>query len=439
MKQVLVREMAEYDLRDLLGEDYCDTLCDELYKKSSVIKKNLGLRVEPISIRRVNGKRNIKFSLIAGVLSLKHVEIEIMPKFYNEDDLWRENLFTMIFWANNGRIEAQKSNNMKYTGRNMYDHIGRLYADELEYALRKEPIQIYKSTEDNSRFLRGRILITEEVRHVLASPGIVWYERDALDYENEYNYILKWCADFLLNHCKNRMIKNRLRIAGERIQKTVNYYDIPLMSKLPPQYSHYAKAIEIANNVALGTSMRHSKMGSVGYGYVVAMEVVYEKFIERILNSLCEFRNELKSQAQVSFPFAVSYGGKMPTYYTIPDNRLLMQGKAELLVDAKYKDNFKSGTRKKPVNSDVYQLFSSLVAHKCTKGILLSPCDIDEKEEIQYWCIDNNGKTYVICSLCINLRNISTKKAIDELRVRLLKYIDEVISFSANKDVLNGN
>lgn len=39
MKQVLVREMTEYDLRDLFEKDYCDALCDELYEKSRVIKK----------------------------------------------------------------------------------------------------------------------------------------------------------------------------------------------------------------------------------------------------------------------------------------------------------------------------------------------------------------------------------------------------------------
>ena len=107
MKQVLVRELQEYDLRELFGEDYTDDLCNELYEKSGVIKRRLGLHNDPIQIQRGNGRRQIKFSSIAGVLSLKHMEIEIMPKFYREDNLWRENLFSMILWANSGRIEAQ--------------------------------------------------------------------------------------------------------------------------------------------------------------------------------------------------------------------------------------------------------------------------------------------------------------------------------------------
>lgn len=439
MKQVVVRELTEYDPRVLFGDDYGSALCDDLYEKSSAIKKNLGLHFNPISIQRGAGKRSIKFSSIAGVLSLRNMEIEIMPKFYNEDDLWRENLFAMISWANSSRIEAQKSGNMKYANRSMYDHIGRLYAEELEYALRKEPILTYRSTEDHSRFLRGRILISEEVRHILSAPGIVWYERDALDYENEYNFILKWCADFLFHHCKSKLIKNRLRIIREAIPATANYYSIPVLSKLPPQYAHYAKVIEIANNVALGASMQHSKFGTVGYGYIVDTEVIYEKFIERILKSLQDIRSDFACQAQVSIPFAVSSDGKMPAYYTRPDNRILNLEKPEVLIDAKYKDNFKTGTRKKPINSDVYQMFSSLVAHGCTKGILISPCDIDEKEGSQYWNVDNNGENYVICSLCINLNDISTKKAIDDLRMRILKYIDEAVAFSGSKDAVNGN
>ena len=130
--------------------------------------------------------------------------------------------------------------------------------------------------------------------------------------------------------------------------------------------------------------MQHSKTGNTGYGYIIATEVIYEKFIERILRSLQEYHNEYLSEAQISLPFAKPMDGYMPTYHTVPDNRLMIKGEAKLLIDAKYKDNFKTGTRKKPVNSDVYQLFSSMVAHGCERGILLSPCDAAEKEDIHH-------------------------------------------------------
>ena len=429
MKQILMREQIEYDMRSLFGENYGDTLCDELYEKSSTIKRNLGLRTEPISIQRVAGKRRIKINSIAGILSLKDLEIEIMPKFYNDDDRWRENLFTMISWANSGRIEAQRSNNMQYASRNMYDHIGRLYAEELEFALRKEILRSYRSVEDCSRFLRGRLLLNQEVQHVLATPGIVWYEHDVYDHENEFNYLLKWCAEFLFNRCHSRLIKNKLREVGDRIPTTKGYYNIPITSKLPVQYGHYAKAVEVANNVARGSSMQHGKQGYDGYGYIVDTEVIYEKFIEKILSSLREYKKDYLSQAQVSLHFAIAEDKKMPSYYTVPDNKIQINGRTELLIDAKYKDNFKAGTRKKPVNSDVYQLFSSLVAHGCTRGILISPCDVEEKEGARYWSINNNGKAYYVSSLCINLKDISTKKNIDDLRTRMLAYIDELMAF----------
>ena len=37
MKQVLIRELQEYDLRELFGNDYTDDLCNELYEKSGVM------------------------------------------------------------------------------------------------------------------------------------------------------------------------------------------------------------------------------------------------------------------------------------------------------------------------------------------------------------------------------------------------------------------
>ncbi|MCM1175192.1 MAG: McrC family protein [Blautia sp.] len=434
MKQILVRELKEYHLRELVGDVYSEDLYNELYEKSTIIKKKLGLHVEPVSIFRRNGRRCIKFIGIAGILSLKSIEIEIMPKFYREDNCWRENLFTMISLAESGRIEAQRSKNMRYTSRNVYDHVGMLYVDEMEQALRKESIHSYRSIKESSRYLRGHILLSEELRSVVSHPGIICYERDVLEQENEFNYLLSWCVDYLLVHCKSKVVKRQLGAVKDRLPNVHGRYNIPVLSKLPPQYEHYANAVKTANNVALGASMQHSRGGGVGYGYIVATEVIYEKFIERILKSIKEHRKEFSSEAQTSVVFANSMHEKMPSYYTVPDNKIIINGEPGLLIDAKYKDNFKTGSRKKPINSDVYQLFSSLVSHGCSKGILLSPCDLDEDESARYWSIDNDGKQYIICSLCVNLRDISNKKAIDDFRNRLIESIDDVLRLSTKKE-----
>lgn len=63
--------------------------------------------MQPIQIYRRANKRKVKFLGIAGVISLKKIEIEVMPKFLKESTTWRESLFNMIYWSKSSRLFSQ--------------------------------------------------------------------------------------------------------------------------------------------------------------------------------------------------------------------------------------------------------------------------------------------------------------------------------------------
>lgn len=71
-----------------------------------------------------------------------------------------------------------------------------------------------------------------------------------------------------------------MRMVRERIPATVNRYSIPVHSKLPPQYSHYTRAIEIANHVALKKAIDELKVRLLKY----IDEVVFYSVDKDVLN-----------------------------------------------------------------------------------------------------------------------------------------------------------
>lgn len=425
MEQILVKELAEYNFNDIFHLQKKDFLEKELAEKAEEIKRTLGLRSQPIQIYTRAGKRKIKFTGIAGVVSLRNVEIEIMPKFLKDGGNWRESLFNMIYRAKSNRLFSQKSSHISTMRYSFYDHVALMFYDALKAALGNDRIHTYRLVEENSRYLKGRILFDQQMRNIITHPGVIYYECDSFDTNNEFNYLLRWCLDTLVIKVCNTQIKTKLKSLTEEMPKVTQKYNIPVEAKLPPQYAHFCEAVEIANTLASGCSYVHSSKKGAGIGYVVNTEVIYEKFIEKILQQMKTAAYDLKSEPQSSMIFAKAASTRTSSYYTIPDNKLYKNGIPVLLVDAKYKNIYADERQKKPVNSDIYQLFSSLVTHGCRKGVLISPCESDTPVTEHSWIICGDTKRYELFSLTVDMSDLSSASKIEILKNRLFDCLDK--------------
>lgn len=418
MKTILAKEQQVYPCRGLFGAEYTERFEISLRDHAERIKQNLGLQETPVQLgyNRESREKTVKFSGISGVLTVGDIQIEIMPKFYSSDDYWRESLLNIIYISHCGRIHPQFTSNTQKDKLRFYDHIGLLFAEELEQALTHDRIQRYQTEENSSCFLRGRLLIGTQLRHLISHPGRLYYEQSVLSEDNAFNYLLRWCTETLCSVVRSPVIKRRLLSVLAVLPVVKQSYKIPVNMHLPPQYQYYRGAVRIANDLAAGISSTHKSNGSDGYGYIIATAPIYEKFVERTLKQLTFQGFDVQVQPQVSSIFAVAQDPGMSSFYTRPDNKLFFNGKELLLVDAKYKNNFTGSNGKKPVSSDAYQMFSSLVSHRCNRGILISPCDENVRTCTKMWRINAENKEYVIALILLNLHNVSTNSAFASLK-----------------------
>lgn len=429
MEMILVKELETYLCKTLFKGEYTAKLEASLQEKSHRLKQELGLNEDPIQFGydRVSKAKTIKFLGIAGIVSFGKFQIEIMPKFYESNDTWRESIFNIIYIARSGRISPQHTTKMQRAKLNFYDHVGLKFAECLELALSHDNIQQYKTVEASSNYLRGRLNVSEQIRGILCHPGQLYYEQNILSDDNAFNYLLNWCNTTLSRMVRNPGIKRRLLVLSSIIPKPKTVYKLPVDMQLPPQYQHYRDAVQIANDLAIGILSSHQKVGKDGYGYVIATAPVYEKFIEKTLKQLSFNGQSFNVEPQVRNIFASAQDPKMKSFYTIPDNKVYFDGKPLLLIDAKYKNNFSNSASKKPVNSDAYQLFASLVSHGCKRGILISPCDETIKTCTKTWEINAQGELYTISLILINLHDVSTKAAYTTLKRELENEIMKII------------
>lgn len=425
MKSILVKELVEYNYSDLFHSPDLVHIEDALMDKSDEIKRSLGLRMQPIELHKKAGKKKIKFTGIAGVVSFRNLEIEIMPKFLKEDDSWRESLFHMIYWSKNSRLFSQKSSHISKAHFSFYDHVALMFYDTMRLALGNDRIHTYHPVEENSRYLKGRLLFDRQIQNIITHPGILYYEYDSFDTDNEFNYLLLWCLNTLCGKVQNDQIKSRLKSLSEEMPKVTKKYNIPVESGLPPQYFCYREPIDIANTLATGYSSVHSSRRGMGIGYVVNMEVIYEKFVEKILKQLKAASYDLKSEPQSSRIFAKAVSPDTSSYYTVPDNKLYKDGVPALLIDAKYKNIYADERQKKPVNSDIYQLFASMITHECRKGILISPCESSTPVTEHSWVVYHSGEKYELFSLTVDMSDLSSMAKIERLKGNLLTCLDK--------------
>jgi 5-methylcytosine-specific restriction endonuclease McrBC regulatory subunit McrC len=166
------------------------------------------------------------------------------------------------------------------------------------------------------------------------------------------------------------------------------------------------------------------------------MERLFESFVEKtlvhILNSISP---DLTVRPQVSKIYATAFQHSGRSYFTRPDNVLYRNEKPVLLLDAKYKqfEHSETGTMKRPQNSDIYQLFASMVAHECDRGLLVYPRMLTHEEptegQIRLWRISTPAKPLLVGAITIKVHQLSTKATIDELDESVAKSINELLAY----------
>jgi 5-methylcytosine-specific restriction enzyme subunit McrC len=439
MKLANLRENRVHPIAPLLGRD----LDADARRRWTSLARGAGRRLQsrfgtstpPLTVLDVDGELSIRAAGIAGTFRLGDVEWTVVPKFVAEEaaGTWERSVLAMVRRAGPRSFKAEKRSRLGTTPLQLVDLFALAFAEAVEAATKGDPVHAYRTEEVELPVVRGRILIDQQLQHVVSRPHMFSCAVDQMDTDNPVNHLLRWAAARFAELTRSGGIRQALRDAEERLPPLRRPAMLPsrLPVSLAPQYGGWREAVELAGLLAVGRGQGSTGQAE-GYGFVLDMARVFEAFVDASLRDGLARQSDAKWSRvpQASREFATPITERTKAYWSRPDDVVERDGQRIALVDAKYKllADAEDGTPKRPSNADVYQMACSLVAHGVKHGLLVYPQVVAAGTdgttfladgERKAWRVHLGDRSLVIGAAAIDLRGLATP---DSLRT-----VDDVL------------
>lgn len=360
------------------------------------LRRQLGLRENAVAVEDGPNGPELQARGIAGTFSMGTLTFDVAPKYVSSaaDVIWQQILMTMFERVSGKRWAFSESRPIKEGPGSFMDQLAASYALELERATNHSEVRWYRSTVRELSQVRGRLLVTEQLRSSMMKPHKVICEVDELSSDNSLNSLLHWALREMASRSTLQSIRRRLNDLSAKLPPVSEPVRRPtrLSIQLPRQYHHYDGAVALALILARGTRTLNGQSDLSGANFLVGTERLFEAFVDRSLESALRSDNNWAVSAQERSLFAspVEPVNYRRAYYSKPDNLVRQNGRVQLIVDAKYKqfvDSVDESVRGRPTSGDLYQLAAACVAHGCSRALILYPSH-DARSGAGPWAVD---------------------------------------------------
>ena len=316
------------------------------------------------------GNKRIKFNNYVGVIQVKNLTIEILPKADNKEeaskDKWHNALITMLKECKLIKLNTISNARLRLKSASILDLYYDLFLSETETIFKHGLRKNYRSTEENLNKVKGKILFTNHIRKNAFHKERFFVEHKIFDADNKLNQILLKAMLVLktIAHNPNHNIRiNKLLLNFEGVSEeriTEKWFDKLTFDR---NTERYRQAITLAKLIIL----RYSPDLKGGNENVLAimfdMNMLYENYVYRKLKALEKDTSNpiIKVKEQNRTPFWETRGLRADIVVETEDKRLVIDTKWKVL-----KDN-------KPSDADLKQMFVYNLHYDTDLSILLYP------------------------------------------------------------------
>ncbi|MBT3422044.1 MAG: restriction endonuclease [Bacteroidetes bacterium] len=318
------------------------------------------------------GNKRIKFNNYVGVIQVKNLTVEILPKADNkvEDqtskDKWHNALITMLKECKLIKLNTISNAKLKLKSTSILDLYYDLFLSETETIFKHGLRKNYRSIKVNLNKVKGKILFTNHIRKNAFHKERFYVEHKIFDADNKLNQILLKALLVLkiIGHNPNHNIRiNKLLLNFDDVSKeniTEKWFEKLTFDR---NTERYRQAITLAKLIII----RYSPDLKGGNENVLAitfdMNMLYENYVYRKLKALqMDSTNPIvKVKEQNRTPFWESRGLRADIVVETEDKGLVIDTKWKVL-----KDN-------KPSDGDLKQMFVYNLHYNTDLSILLYP------------------------------------------------------------------
>ena len=309
-----------------------------------------------------------------GVIQTKDgTTIEILPKIKNATtEKSKDILIKMLKTLKNSPFKNLSVANLKSSKIPLFEIFISMFLEELTVLVRNGIKSDYISKEENLKFLKGKLKISEQIKY-----NTIHKERFFVQYEEFIsnrveNRLIKTTLQFLYN--KSKLNKNQQRIREflfvfDEIEISHNIKTDFSKIKLNRQMKDYEQVLLWCKTFLFENSFSPYKGNYIAFALLFDMNLLFESFVYSYLKKSSNFQ-DIKSQDRTHH---LAYENGIGRFRLKPD--IVING-GKIIADTKWKILSEDKAYNGVLQDDMYQLYAYGTKYdNCEKIYLIYPFD----------------------------------------------------------------
>ncbi|MCT7496748.1 McrC family protein [Aliarcobacter cryaerophilus] len=370
----------EFILKEFEYLQYKDNTKDNFIKKETfdslekfVLENEKTAQYLKITTKNAFGKV-LQAQNYVGVIQTKDgTTIEILPKIKNATiEKSKDILIKMLKTLKNSPFKNLSVANLKSSKIPLFEIFISMFLEELTVLVRNGIKSDYISKEENLKFLKGKLKISEQIKY-----NTIHKERFFVQYEEFIsnrveNRLIKTTLQFLYN--KSKLNKNQQRIREflfvfDEIEISHNIKIDFSKIKLNRQMKDYEQVLLWCKTFLFENSFSPYKGNDIAFALLFDMNLLFESFVYSYLKKSSNFQ-DIKSQDRTHY---LAYENGIGRFRLKPD--IVING-GKIIADTKWKILSEDKSYNGVLQDDMYQLYAYGTKYdNCEKIYLIYPFD----------------------------------------------------------------
>lgn len=346
-----------------------------------------------------------------GVINLGRDQVEVLPKIEGDVSQVRHNLARMISTVLDLELYDGDASKVEKSSDSILEILIRLFCDRLWQAIRRGMVRRYESHSENLTVLRGRLSVTNQIRHNLARP-----DRLACVFD-----------EFSENNPLNQALKAALRVLGRVAQSQANQRNIAElifcfqdMDDVPPATikweltgtnrlsARYKPLLALARLFIEGRSPDVVSGAGEGFALLFDINELFESYIGVIARRTFGAQG-LTVSLQGPKRHLARHPNGHPAFELRPDIVASHDGQVVFIIDTKWKRLKEAAYREGITSADMYQMFAYANQYASPEVVLLFPHHTQlgdwQPQRAAYW-LNSVGELGDTLRQCISISTI---------------------------------
>ena len=342
-----------------------------------------------------------------GVIQTKDgTTIEILPKIKNFDEQKsKEILIKMLKTLRKSPFKHFNTANLKTSKMPLLEIFISMFLEELSKLVQKGIKSDYIQKEENLKFLKGKLKISEQIKQNSIHKERFFVEYQEFNSNRVENRLIKTTLQYLYK--KSKLNKNQ-----QRIREFLFVFDEIEIShnikidfeKVKPnrQMKDYEKVLLWCKTFLLENSFSPYKGNDLAYALLFDMNLLFESYVYDFLKESKKFEN-IRNQDK---KYHLAYEKQNGKFALKPD---IVINDGKIIADTKWKILSLDKSNQGVSQSDMYQLYAYGTKYEnCEKLYLIFPKDeLEEGSLYHYFKDDIKDKKLPLEILFFDLENLS--------------------------------